>query len=91
MAIDQPLKSLPGAPEPLEPRADFGSGHLECLTLSREDVCALVGISLSTFYRLQQARLVPPCVPGLRGRWSRKAIEQWVSGHHPISLARRRA
>jgi excisionase family DNA binding protein len=89
-ARDQSLQGQPLTPERIEQGLHAVSLPVDgCLTVSKREAAALLGVSLRTFDRLVQARLLRT-VRGLRGRYSRRAIEQYVDSHTP-KLARRSA
>jgi excisionase family DNA binding protein len=88
MARHQSLQRQPLASQRQEQGFDaLGLPVDGCLTVSKREAAALLGVSLRTFDRLVQARLLRT-VRGLRGRYSRRAIEQYV---HGSSVARRTA
>jgi excisionase family DNA binding protein len=89
-ARKQVLQIAAGLDQKLQEELHAASPHVDgCLTVSKREAAALLGVSLRTFDRLVQARLLRT-VRGLRGRYSRRAIEQYVDSHTP-TLARRSA
>jgi excisionase family DNA binding protein len=80
-ARKQVLQIAAGLDQKLQEELHAASLHVDgCLTVSKREAAALLGVSLRTFDRLVQARLLRT-VRGLRGRYSRKAIEQYVDCH----------
>jgi excisionase family DNA binding protein len=62
-----------------------------CLTLSRREACALIGISIRTSYRMQGAGEFPAHIRGLPHRFSRRLVEQFIEGHHRAIARERKA
>jgi uncharacterized protein YjhX (UPF0386 family) len=80
LARHQVLQLASGLDQQLDQGLATVGGGLDRLTMSKRAAAAYIGISVRTFERLVQARLIRH-VRGLPTRYSRKAIEQYVDCH----------
>lgn len=78
MAPQQRLQVASGHAQLVEAEPHAALGPLQCLTLSRREVCVVLGISPSTFDRLRQAGCAPQPIPGLPNRYARSTVEAFV-------------